>query len=204
MTLSRIAMLLQMAAALSLVVATSTAAPASPAGSAGWICQAADGTLISAHARQDEARASCTEHARAEAGGIFIVLPGVSEEARASSPQPVVLKSPECQPPKPCPANLPLSGQRGIWSWVAPTRLEKGNIFTDLSHFVMFRQPVGGKPEGFADIDGKATNLIWGMDTRDANACFWIVAVRVNSAAMPSDRSNSICMDAQGRPLPKT
>ena len=204
MSLFRTSILLAIAVALSMVSAASTAAPAGPASSPGWICQAANGTVVSSHARQDEARASCTERARAEPGGIFIVLPGASDGATASIPKPVVLKSPECRPPKPCPANLPLSGERGIWSWVAPTRLEKGNIFTDLSHFVMYRQPVGGKPEVFADIDGKATNLIWGMDTRDANACFWIEAVRVNSAAMPSDRSNSICMDAQGRPLPKT
>jgi hypothetical protein len=41
------------------------------------------------------------------------------------------------------------------------------------------------------------------MDTRDANACFWIEAVRVNSAPMPSDRSNRICIDADGMLLPR-
>ena len=57
--------------------------------------------------------------------------------------------------------------------------------------------------EPVAEISPKVTNVFWGMDTRDANACFWIEAVRVNSAPMPSDRSNRICIDADGQLLPQ-
>lgn len=185
-----------------LLLAVAVAGRADPASNR-WTCQGADGTVIAAWPDEDRARASCRDRAQAAAGGIFIVVPAAASPAPITVPRPVVLKRPGCASPAPCPANLPLSGRRGSWSWVAPTRLENGNIATDLSHFAMFRQAAGGKPEEVAQISAKVTNVYWGMDTRDANACFWIEAVRVNSAPMPSDRSNRICIDADGRLLPR-
>ncbi|MDX2121129.1 MAG: hypothetical protein SF070_08780 [Gemmatimonadota bacterium] len=168
-----------------------------------WVCQGADGTVVAAWPDEARARASCQERAQAAAGGIFIVVPGTASGAASTVARPVILKPPRCGSPGPCPANLPLSGRRGSWSWVPPTRLENGNIATDLSHFAMFRQAAGGQPEEVAEISPTVTNVYWGMDTRDANACFWIEAVRVNSAPMPSDRSNRICIDADGQLLPR-
>jgi len=169
-----------------------------------WICKGADGAFVSGHLRQADAQASCLSRAKAVDGGIFLVVPVSSYQPGASLDRPVVLKTRKCAGPGPCPAEISVSGIRGGWSWLAPTRLENGNLLTDLSHFAMYRQPFGGEPEVFAEINGKVTNLIWGMDTRYANACFWITAVRVNSAAMPSDTSNRICIDASGQPLPAT
>lgn len=168
-----------------------------------WICQGADGTFVSAHATDADARASCQRRAQAAAGGIFIVVAAGSTAMPMTTAPPVVVKLPACTAPGACPATLPLSGRRGSWSWVPPARLENGNIQTDLVRFEMYRQAFGGPPERVADISAKVTNLYWGMDTRDANACFWIQAVRVNSAPMPSDRSNRICMDAEGQLLPQ-
>lgn len=168
-----------------------------------WTCQGADGTVVAAWPDEERARLSCQERAQASAGGIFIVVPASASAAPAIVARPVVLKPPKCESPGPCPAKLPLAGRRGSWSWIPPTRLENGNIATDLSHFAMFRQAAGGKPEQVAEISAKVTNVYWGMDTREANACFWIEAVRVNSAPMPSDRSNRICIDADGQLLPR-
>jgi len=171
--------------------------------SAGWLCRGADGTVVSAHPAAAEAMASCQDRAQSAAGGIFFVVPASAADDPVTVTQPVVMKAPKCAAPGPCPANLPLSGRRGSWSWVPPTRLENGNIATDLAYFAMFRQPFAGEPEPVAEISPKVTNVFWGMDTRDANACFWIEAVRVNSGPMPSDRSNRICIDADGQLLPQ-
>lgn len=186
-----------------LLVAVLAVAARPDAAGAGWICQGADGTVVSAHPVEADARASCRGRAQAAAGGIFIVVPASATGVAVTVTRAVLLKSPECLAPGPCPADLPLSGRRGSWSWVPPTRLENGNIRTDLSHFVMYRQAFGGQPEQVAEISAKVTNVFWGMDTRDANACFWIEAVRVTSAPMPSDRSNRLCIDAAGQLLPQ-
>jgi hypothetical protein len=168
-----------------------------------WLCEGADGTVVAAWPDEERARLSCRDSAQAAAGGIFIVVPASASGATVTVARPVILKRPRCTSPGPCPANLPPSGRRGSWSWIAPTQLENGNIATDLSHFAMFRQAAGGRPEEVAEISATVTNVYWGMDTRDANACFWIEAVRVNSAPMPSDRSNRICIDADGMLLPR-
>lgn len=187
-----------------LLAGTAWAGSADPdPGTVRWTCQGADGTVVAAYPDEAQARATCQERAQAAAGGIFIVAPASDSDAPVTVARPVLLKPPRCVAPGPCPANLPLSGRRGSWSWVPPAALENGNILTDLSHFAMFRQAFGGQPEEIAEISAKVTNVYWGMDTRDANACFWIEAVRVNSAPMPSDRSNKICMDADGKLLPQ-
>lgn len=178
-------------------------AVAAPRPGAGWLCRGADGTVVSAHPAAAEAMASCQERAQSAAGGIFFVVPASAADEPVSVSEPVVMKASKCEAPGPCPANLPLSGRRGSWSWVPPTRLENGNIATDLAYFAMYRQPFAGEPEPVAEISPKVTNVFWGMDTRDADACFWIEAVRVNSAPMPSDRSNRICIDAKGQLLPQ-
>lgn len=166
-----------------------------------WHCAGADGTLVSIHPDENAARESCQRRAQAAAGGIFLVAPASAGGTPVAKP--VAPKSLPCRANGTCLANLPLSGRLGSWSWVAPTQLEKGDIHTDLVRFAMMRQPVGGEPEEVAEISAKVTNVFWGMDIRDANACFWIEAVRIHSAPMPSDRSNRICLDADGQLLPK-
>ncbi|MEO7385820.1 MAG: hypothetical protein ABIX37_02660 [Gammaproteobacteria bacterium] len=169
-----------------------------------WACQGTDGTVVATHPDESHARASCQERAQGEAGGVFIVVPVAAVDTpTVKVPAPVVLKTRPCDAPGPCTATLPLSGRRGSWAWTPPTQLENGNIVTDLTHFSMFRQPFDGKPEEIAVISPKVTNVFWGMDTRDANACFWIEAVRVNSKPMASDRSNRICLNEAGDLLPQ-
>ncbi|MEZ5566039.1 MAG: hypothetical protein R3F24_11180 [Gammaproteobacteria bacterium] len=94
----------------------------------------------------------------------------------------------------------------GTWRWVPPQRLENGNIATDLDHFVMYRQAPGEMPAVFAKIHDLQKPQQWTMGTDQAGACFWFVAVRKpgSSTPMPSDKSNVICLDDQGQPLPRT
>jgi len=174
-----------------------------PAAPAEWLCQGADGTVVSAHPDEAAARASCRDRAQAAAGGIFIVVPADAASVPASAVRPVELKPAPCWPAGLCADRPPLSGRRGSWSWVPPTRLENGDIRTDLAHFTMYRQAVGGAPEAIAEISAKVSNVYWGMDIRDANACFWIQAVRLRGTPMPSDSSNRVCIDAAGQLLPR-
>lgn len=108
--------------------------------------------------------------------------------------------------PVPEPGGQPLAAHQGTWRWVPPTRLEDGNIATDLEYFAMYRQAPGGKPEKIVEIHDLAAAHEWRMDTGQAGACFWFVAVRKpgSSSPMPSDRSNVICLDERGQPLPHT
>lgn len=98
------------------------------------------------------------------------------------------------------------SSRTGVWEWVAPTKLENGDILTDLSHYLIYRQPSGGQPVVWAHIEAAATRAILPMGPEHYGACFWVIAVRqpATSPAVASDKSNSICMDAQGQPLPAT
>lgn len=102
------------------------------------------------------------------------------------------------------------SSQYGLWTWVAPIALENGNILTDLSHYLVYRQPIvtppmaPQEPTVWAQVDGKAKKLFMRMGAPDYGACFYVVAVRKNALAKPSDKSNTICLDAQGLPLPTT
>lgn len=98
------------------------------------------------------------------------------------------------------------SARVGVWEWVAPTRLENGDIMTDLSHYLIYRQPAGGQPTVWAQIMAPVVRAILPMGPEHWGGCFWITAVRKPGTSPPveSDRSNTICMDAQGQPLPST
>lgn len=98
------------------------------------------------------------------------------------------------------------SSEYGTWTWVPPTKLENGNILTDLSHFLIYRQPLGQPAGVWAQVDKSIPRLITRMGPADFNACFWMTAVRKpgTSPAVESDKSNTICMDSRGQLLPAT
>lgn len=102
--------------------------------------------------------------------------------------------------------NQPLVADQGTWRWVPPARLENGNIATDLAYFAMYRKAPGGDAEMIAEFHDVAKAHEWHMGTDQAGACFWFVAVRKpdSSPPMPSDRSNVVCLDDRGQPLPRT
>ena len=94
---------------------------------------------------------------------------------------------------------------QGIFTWEAPTTLENGNILTDLDHYLLFRQAGVAPATVVAQIDGRAKKLLIPMTTTDFGACFWFVSVRKPATSPPvaSDKSNSICLDANGLTIPK-
>jgi hypothetical protein len=100
--------------------------------------------------------------------------------------------------------------ETGVWTWVAPTHLANTQgqpmPLTDLSHYLIYRQPPGQPAVPWTQIDGKVTRAVMPMGPEHYGACFWVVAVRkpATSPAVASDRSNKVCMDARGQPLPAT
>ena len=183
-------------------VLLATTVIAAPDTTDGWACQSMDGTVIFVHTQKEQAIAGCATRARAVKGGIYLVVPASTGSAAPAGRKPLVMKGAPCKSES-CPAESRATGIQGSWFWSPPTRLENGDIHTDLSHFLMYRQSPGADPEVFAEISGDVATLIWGMDIRYANACFWIVAVRTRSAAMRSDSSDRICIDRNGQPLPE-
>lgn len=97
-----------------------------------------------------------------------------------------------------------LAPTHGVWTWQAPTLLENGNILTDLSHYLIYRQVAGLEPSVWAQVDGRTSRLLAPMGPADYGACFWTVAVRKPASSPPvaSDKSNSVCLDPNGLPLP--
>lgn len=98
-------------------------------------------------------------------------------------------------------AKIVASSGVGVWTWIAPTMLENGDILTDLSHYNVYRQRIPEAPTVWAQVDAKATRFIIPMGPESFDACFWVTAVRKPGTSPPveSDKSNTVCMDAQGQ-----